>query len=215
MNKTLLIISAALLLLSLTGTALAQEPDPLTVMEAYDLALEAKDVEGALALFADDAVLTTRQGQFVGKEEIRAWLERLVTQNERIEVFGRQTVGDKITWQNKFFRADMPALSDAPLEANAEATIEAGKIKTFSSVLTDDSQARLDAVSTAPTDSAPAAAPAPAEATAAPVQESAPAAQLPATGGTGADDLSRAYILVLLGIGLAGAGAVTWLRRQA
>lgn len=212
MNKhLLLIVSATLLLFALTGTALAQEPDPLTVMEAYDLALEAKDVEGALALFADDAVLTTRQGQFAGKDEIRAWLERLVTQNERIEVFGRQAAGDKVTWQNKFFRADLPALSDAPLEANAEATFEAGKIKTFSSVLTDDSQARLDAASAAPADSAPAAA----ETTAAPAQESAPAAQLPATGGTGADDLSRAYILVLLGIGLVGAGAAAWLRRQA
>jgi|GEM_PF-4860576 len=208
MNKTLLIIATALLLLALTGTALAQEPDPLTVMEAYDLALEAKDVEGALALFADDAVLTTRQGQFVGKEEIRAWLERLVTQNERIEVFGRQAAGDKITWQNKFFRADLPALKDAPLEANAEATIEAGKIKTFSSVLTDDSQARLDAASATP------AAASPAEATAAPAQEPAPAAQLPATGGTRADDLARVYILVLLGIGLVVAGAAWWRRLE-
>ncbi|GAB4431141.1 MAG: hypothetical protein Fur0044_28720 [Anaerolineae bacterium] len=208
MNKTLLIIATALLLLTLTGTALAQAPDPLTVMEAYDLALEAKDVEGALALFADEAVLTTRQGQFVGKDEIRAWLERLVTQNERIEVFGRQTTGDKVIWQNKFFRADLPALKDAPLEANAEATIEAGKIKTFSSVLTDDSQARLDAASATP------AAASPAEATAAPAQEPAPAAQLPATGGTRADDLSRAYILVLLGLGLAGVGAAWWRRLE-
>ncbi|MCK6627066.1 MAG: nuclear transport factor 2 family protein [Anaerolineae bacterium] len=208
MNKTLLIIATALLLLALTGTALAQEPDPLTVMEAYDLALEAKDVEGALALFADEAVLTTRQGQFVGKEEIRAWLERLVTQNERIEVFGRQATGDKVIWQNKFFRADLPALKDAPLEANAEATIEAGKIKTFSSVLTDDSQARLDAASATP------AAASPAEATAAPAQEPAPAAQLPATGGTRADDLARVYILVLLGIGLVVAGAAWWRRLE-
>lgn len=203
MNKhLLLIISATLLLFALTGTALAQAPDPLTVMEAYDLALEAKDIEGALALFADDAVLTTRQGRFVGKEEIRTWLERLVTQNERIEVFGRQAAGDTVTWQNKFFRADLPALTGAPLEANAEATIIAGKIKTFSSVLTDDSQARLDAASATPADSAPAAA----EATAAPAQEPAPAAQLPVTGGTRADDLSRVYILILLGLGLAGAG---------
>lgn len=199
MNKTLLIIvSAVLLLLVLAGPALAQEPDPLTVLEAYDLALKAKDVEGALALFADDAVLTTGQGQFVGKEEIRSWLERLVTQNERIEVFGREAAGDTVTWQNKFFRADLPALKDAPLEAKAEATITAGKIKTFASILTDDSQARLDAAAATSTDSAPAA-----------------AAQLPATGGTGADALSRAYTLVLLGLGLAGAGTAVWRRRQA
>lgn len=212
MTKHLLIIvSAILLLLVLSGPALAQAPDPLTVLEAYDLALKAKDVEGALALFADDAVLTTRQGQFVGKEEIRSWLERLVTQNERIEVFGREAAGDTVTWQNKFFRADLPALKDAPLEAKAEAKITAGKIKTFSSVLTDDSQARLDAAAATPADSAPA----PAEATTAPAQEPAAAAQLPATGGTGADDLSRAYILVLLGLGVAGAGAAVWRQRQA
>jgi hypothetical protein len=187
MKKYLLLM--AILILSLlvsTGVALAQTPDPLAVLEAYDLALNAGNVEGALALFADDAVLTTRQGQFVGKEQIRTWLERLVMQNERIEVAGRTVAGDKVTWQNQFFRTDLPGLSNDPLEAQAEAVVEAGQIKTFSSILTDESQAKLDAALA----EQPAAAPAP---------EVAAPAQLPNTGGVEASALRLSLVLAVAG----------------
>lgn len=195
MKKYLLVIVVAVtMLLVSAGTVLAQEPDPLAVMEAYDLALNAGDVDGALALFADDAVLTTRQGQFVGKEQIRTWLERLVTQNERIEVAGRAVAGDKVTWQNQFFRTDLPGLSNAPLEAQAEAVVEAGQIKTFSSILTDESQAKLDAALA----EQPAAAPAQNTAAAAAPETAAPA-QLPSTGGADTSALRLSLILAMVG----------------
>jgi hypothetical protein len=195
MKKYLLVIVVAVtMLLVSAGTVLAQEPDPLAVMEAYDLALNAGDVDGALALFADDAVLTTRQGQFVGKEQIRTWLERLVTQNERIEVAGRAVAGDKVTWQNQFFRTDLPGLSNAPLEAQAEAVVEAGQIKTFSSILTDESQAKLDAALA----EQPAVAPVQDTAAAAAPETAAPA-QLPGTGGADASALRLSLILAVVG----------------
>ncbi len=181
-------VMMALAMLLSTGMALAQEPDPLTVMEAYDLALGAKDVEGALALFADDAVLTTRQGQFVGKEQIRTWLERLVTQNASIEVANRQVSGNKVTWDNQFFRADLASLSNEPLAAKAEATIEAGKIKTFSSLLTDEAQAKLEAAQSAQDGT-----------TTAPAQDSAAPAQLPSTGGAYTSALLLPVILAIAG----------------
>ena len=195
------VIMALAMLLVPTRAALAQqEADPLAVLEAYDLALNAKDVDGALALFADDAVLTTRQGQFVGKEQIRTWLERLVTQNASIEVANRQVSGDKVTWDNQFFRADIASLSNEPLEAKAEATIEAGKIKTFSSILTDEAQAKLDAAQ--PAQDTSAATPtqdttAPAQAPSA--QGAAAPAQLPSTGGAYASALPLSVILAMTG----------------
>jgi uncharacterized protein (TIGR02246 family) len=201
MKKYLIVvfIMALATLLSPAGTVLAQEVDPLTVMESYDLALNAGDVEGALALFADDAVLTIRGDQLVGKDEIRTWLERIVAQNSRIEPVNRQVAGDKVTWQTNFFRKDIASLSDEPLAANAEAVVQEGKIKSFSSILTDEAQARLEAAQPAP-DSATAPtqeAAAPAQDTAA--QEAATPAQLPSTGGTSAPALLGSIILAIAG----------------
>ena len=191
---------ALAMLLAPTRVALAQqEADPLAVLEAYDLALNAKDVDGALALFADDAVLTTRQGQFVGKEQIRTWLERLVTQNASIEVANRQVSSDKVTWDNQFFRADIASLSNEPLEAKAEATIEAGKIKTFSSILTDEAQAKLDAAQPAQDTSAVASQDTTAPAQDVSAQGAAARAQLPSTGGAYASALPLSVILAMAG----------------
>jgi hypothetical protein len=173
-------------------------------MDAYDLALNAGDVDGALALFADDAVLTTGQGQFAGKEQIRTWLEGLVAQNDRIEVAGRQADGGKVTWQNMFFRADLPALNNEPLEAQAEAVVEDGKIKTFSSILTDASQAKLQAATEAAAASQEPAAPTQ-DTTA---QETNTPAQLPSTGGVITSVLPVSAIFIGAGLILAGIGWV-------
>ncbi len=202
MKKYLMVVvvMALAMLLAPTRVVLAQqEADPLAVLEAYDLALNAKDVAGALALFADDAVLTTRQGQFVGKEQIRTWLERLVTQNASIEVANRQVSGDKVTWDNQFFRADIASLSNEPLEAKAEATIEAGKIKTFSSILTDEAQAKLDAAQPAQDTSAVASQDTTAPAQDVSAQGAAAPAQLPSTGGAYASALPLSVILAMAG----------------
>lgn len=204
----LAIIMMALLLWASVGAALAQEPDPLQVMEAYDLALNEGNVDGALALFTDDAILTTQQGQLVGKEQIRTWLERVVAQNSRIEPVNRQVNGDRVTWQSNFFRKDIPTLSNEPLAANAEAVVQAGKIKSFSSILTDEAQAKLAAAQPAPEPTAAA----PAQNTEAPAQDAAAQnaavpPQLPQTGGASSSALPVPGILVitgglLLGIGL-------------
>jgi uncharacterized protein (TIGR02246 family) len=208
MKRWLIIMAVMALAMLLTPAeaVLAQEVDPLTVMESYDLALNAGDVEGALALFADDAVLTIRGDQLVGKDEIRTWLERIVAQNSRIEPVNRQVAGDTVTWQTNFFRKDIASLSDEPLAANAEAVVQEGKIKSFSSILTDEAQARLEAAQPAQDSAA-----APTQEVAAPAQdaatqEAATPVQLPSTGGTTASGLSESVILAVAGGLLLAAG---------
>ncbi len=198
----LAIVMMGLLLLVSVGAALAQEPDPLQVMEAYDLALNEGNVEGALALFADDAILTTQQGQLVGKEQIRTWLERVVAQNSRVEPVNRQVSGDRVTWQSNFFRKDIATLSNEPLAANAEAVVQAGKIKSFSSILTDEAQAKLAAAQPAPEPTAAA----PAQNTEAPAPNAAAPPQLPQAGGASPSALPLAGILVITGGLLLGMG---------
>jgi hypothetical protein len=85
-------------------------------------------------------------------------------------------------------------LSNEPLEAKAEATIEAGKIKTFSSILTDDAQAKLDAATAAPQTETSST-----EAPAASAQQETTPAQLPATGG---GYISMTVVVGLVGVGL-------------
>jgi hypothetical protein len=107
--------------------------------------------------------------------------------------------GDTVTWQTNFFRKDIASLSDEPLAANAEAVVQEGKIKSFSSILTDEAQAKLAAAQPA-SDSASAptqevAAPATDTAT----QEAATPAQLPSTGGASMSALLVSVILAIAG----------------
>src|SRR5919109_4550131 len=78
---------AAILILVATTSALAQE-DPLAVQQQLLDALARGDVAGALALFADDAVIDAPSGPClpapcVGKAAIRQDLERLASDKSR------------------------------------------------------------------------------------------------------------------------------------
>ena len=100
------------------------------------------------------------------------------------------------------FAADpvpMAEVEGQPLAANAEAVVQEGKIKSFSSILTDEAQARLEAAQpaadTASTPTQEVAAPAQDAAT----QEAATPAQLPSTGGASAPALRLSVILAIAG----------------
>jgi ketosteroid isomerase-like protein len=204
MKKYLVAIIMAMLTiwLALSNQALAQQPvEPLTVMQAYDVALSTGDVEAALALFADDAVLNVRQGQLIGKEQIRTWLAQVVAQNSRIEVVDRQVEGDKVTWRTLFFRKDIESSQNEPLEANAEAIVQDGQIKSFSSLFTPEAQARLDAAL-------------PAQAETAPTQAETTPAQLPTTGAAQQSGRLLPTMLSFGGLLFVVAGLIWW-RRQA
>src|SRR5690349_18425331 len=67
------------------ATEMTRTADPLAVVQAFDAACNANDVERALELFADDAVVTQlppppppEMGVYRGKQQIRAWLEVLL-----------------------------------------------------------------------------------------------------------------------------------------
>ena len=63
----------------------AQATDPLSIADAYLAALNAGDVEAAVAFFADDAVRTSGPVQVTGKDEIRRDVERLVAMRVSVE----------------------------------------------------------------------------------------------------------------------------------
>ncbi len=133
-------------------TVPARSLSPFALLETYDFAINGRDVDAALALFADDAVVTVRSGTFAGKAEIKTWLQREADQNFRGEVVGQRTIsGDKLTWRSRFTRDDLKQLGIEVAEADVEATVLNSQIKTFTSTLTPETQAKLDAAQVTPT----------------------------------------------------------------
>lgn len=191
--KTLLAVIAAIalavLLLSPTGVS-AQGTDPESVIKTLHGALNDKDVDAAIALVADDAVVTVippppdTPGVFTGKEQIRAWYEGLVAQNFEIELSNFQVDGDNVTWLSKASIDDWRALGVAPLDFTSEGVVQDGLVKSYTVTMTEDSLARLGAA----------------------------LATLPTTGGAAFP--SYAWLMVAVGLGATGVGWALWGRRR-
>src|SRR5207249_9591443 len=128
------------------STARAQATDPLSVVTAFNAALNAHDGAAALALLADDAVVKTPSGNvYTGKQQIAAYVQGLFAQDYRAEVDSQQiqVAGNQVTSKGKVWLNDWRQLGIAPLESIAVATVEGGKISSLSATLTADSAARL------------------------------------------------------------------------
>jgi hypothetical protein len=144
-----MILRAAMLVLP---TALyAQDTDPESVAGALMEALMAKDIDAAMALVADDAVVTVippptgTSGVFTGKEEIRAWYEQLVAWNFRAEMSNFQVNGDKATWTTKAWADPFEPLGILPLEYHADGVFQNSKIASYTDTMTEESVAKLTA----------------------------------------------------------------------
>jgi hypothetical protein len=75
--------------------------DPVAVVTAYELARNRQDIEGALAYFADNAMVTQRNTTFSGKDEIRNYLSSVVTRSRFIVVSDRRASGNVVTWTER------------------------------------------------------------------------------------------------------------------
>ena len=119
-------IALTLLAISLGWTidTHAQATDPKSVFDGFHAAVNAHDVDAALAFFADDAV-----GQFPnqpppnvfrGTAEIRTWLQGDANQHIQVATEQLNVAGDKLTWIAKVDVDDVRALGitiEGPVEA--------------------------------------------------------------------------------------------------
>lgn len=149
-TKTIAMILLAVMIVLPTGLY-AQETDPESIADALVEALMAKDVDAAIALLADDAVVTVippptgTSGVFTGKEEIRAWYEQLVSWNFRAEISNFQVDGDRATWSTKAWADPYEPLGILPLEYHAEGVFRDGKIASYTDTMTEESVTKLTA----------------------------------------------------------------------
>ena len=117
----------------ITALNVASQPhDPVAVVRAMDAACNAGDLEGVLALFADDAVLTepVEHKVYTGKPHIQEWFQpsighyRVVSTDHRVR-------GDTVTWRATLTGHMVQQMGSESLEEAAEAAVWGGKITSF------------------------------------------------------------------------------------
>lgn len=148
---SLLFVSVSQLFGGAGQTRAAQGNDPAAVVEAYVAAVNARDLEGILALYADDAVhvaLPTPDGSAgicLGKEQFRLWHTQSVANGDQIEVVdGTLAIdGDRVTFLSRIASDPWRELGLDTLEANTEAVVVDGRITTHVVMLTPSSVREL------------------------------------------------------------------------
>jgi hypothetical protein len=111
--------------------------------------MNAGDLEGALAYWADDAVVyfyglpPTGTEIYRGKEQIHSVFEENVSSHLQWEVDIRSIVGDEVNARAKTWHDFTRQLGVAPLEATEVYLINDGKIVTYAWTVTEESLARL------------------------------------------------------------------------
>lgn len=75
--------------------------DPLAVITAYEMARNRRDVDGAVAYFSDNAVITQRNTTFSGKDDIRKFLDSVSTRSRFVVVSDRRVSGNHVTWTER------------------------------------------------------------------------------------------------------------------
>jgi len=126
----------------------AFDPGLTTVMEMVDR-LNAGDLEGSLAYFADDAMgyivglPPTGMEVYAGKEQIRALWTDSISNHFLWEIGDTQVDGNVIYVQAKTWHDFTRQLEVAPLSWNDVYEIQEGKIATYSTTITAESLSKL------------------------------------------------------------------------
>ena len=143
MKKTLLsVLSSCLLIVLLTGCGAKPDDVSLQLVEAVNT----KDLDGALALFADDAVVTSVSPEpFSGKAEIQSWLEEMFADNFHLEAEIVEVNDNVVVERDTMTMDSMKFFGIDTLTGTSETMVEDGKIKTLNFNWSDETLADLQA----------------------------------------------------------------------
>ena len=123
-----------------------QSAESEVVLKAREAALIARDGEAVLRLFAENALVVTSSGRiFIGREQVKNWVQDQTERGQREEAGPRYQQGAKVSWPGKVHREDWQRMGISPLEVTQDAIVQDGKIRFFSTTFTPESAARFDA----------------------------------------------------------------------
>ncbi|RIK39327.1 MAG: hypothetical protein DCC55_18395 [Chloroflexi bacterium] len=154
MNKwrsVLTIWGMMLSLLIVSTPVMAQTNATESVVRGVIDAINAGDVDGALALVAEDAVITLfppppgTAGVFQGKEEIRGWWQGYVAGHGYTEFTAFHTFGNTAVWSARVGDDAFTQLGVGELEFDGVGVVQGGLLKSYTWSMTEAAQARLEA----------------------------------------------------------------------
>jgi uncharacterized protein (TIGR02246 family) len=149
---TTLVSATILLALSVVfQTAVAQNTDPASVLKRYVESLNAGDLETALALWAEDGVLTNTRGRrYVGHENLRPFIRQNISRKIKQEPEAVQTIGDKVSWINRESNESYRKLNVAPVQQNSEIVVRGGRIVSWVNYFPSSEIAKIEQACTTP-----------------------------------------------------------------
>lgn len=120
------------------------------VVQRFINAQNAGDVDAALALLADDAVIQLipppmegHDGVFSGKEEIRDWYVNLISLHGTGAISDVQVSGDQVTALLTYGDDGLKELGVDTIDNHWVVTLQEGKIQGYTATMTDESLAAL------------------------------------------------------------------------
>lgn len=117
--------------------------DPAAVATALIAAENAGDVEGAVALFHDDAVVNDANGQRLGVDAIREWQVGLAANHFKADIQPPTVSGDTATFDGSLEFEPFKNLGIDRLDATWVLQVDGGRVRTFTFTFTPESAARL------------------------------------------------------------------------
>jgi hypothetical protein len=128
-------------------------PDPAQILRTFDAALNAHDLEAAMDLFADDAVVRyvpppprPARAVYTGKEEIRGLMQALIAEGYNVEAERYEVDGGRVTSRDRrVFAARHEQLGGNPVVVTCEATVRAGRIEAMTICFSPESSRRIEA----------------------------------------------------------------------
>lgn len=134
------------------STAFPQGMEPSTVIQSFDAAWNAHDVERALKFFTEDAVIRfmypapyPEPDTYTGKEEIRQLLEGFFRDNYRVQSYDYEVSLNQLTWKYRAASERFRQLGLDEADGSSGAAFESGKIKRLTIAFSPDTTARLAA----------------------------------------------------------------------
>ncbi len=138
MKKILFVLVIVLFAL----TACQAKPDQVALKLAE--ATNAQDLENALALFTEDAVVNTDDpATYTGQAEIKGWLEEIFADNCLVEAEIVAVKADEVTMHDTLTMDSLQALGVPSVDGTRVITVRDGKIKTMKFNYSDASAAAL------------------------------------------------------------------------
>jgi predicted ester cyclase len=154
MSKRWIVLTIWSMLVSLLiafTPVMAQTSNTEAVVRGVIDAINTGDVEGALALVAEDAVITLfppppgTEGVFRGKEAIGGWWQGYVAGHGHTELTAFHTFGNTAVWSARVGDDAFTQLGVGELEFDGVGVVQGGLLKSYTWSMTEASQAHLEA----------------------------------------------------------------------